>query len=155
MKTLLIPAGIMAAFILLISALTPQPQATAEPLITEVVQQQTGPGYTPPADASDCKCVNCNCDELEKRVAALEAKVAAYGSARPVVSNGSAGQSGGVVVSQPVTTAGLPYGAVVISERVVCRSPSAVPRMQMQPAHPVRNVLRGTCRIVNGVRVCN
>jgi hypothetical protein len=158
MKTLLIPAGIMAAFILLISALTPQPQATAEPLITEVVQQQTGPGYTPPADASDCKCVNCNCDELEKRVAELEAKVAAYGSARPVVSNGIAGQSGGVAVSRPVTTAGLPYGAVVVSERVVSTRP-APPLRQMQQAQPLRNVFRGvangTCRIVNGIRVCN
>jgi len=159
MKTLLIPVGIMAAIILLVSALTPQPQATADsPLITEVVQQQTGPGYTPPADASDCKCVNCNCDELEKRVAALEAKVAAYGSARPTTTQGSVGGSGQASVSRPVTTAGLPYGAVVVSERVVSTRP-ATPLRQMQPAQPLRNVFRGvangTCRIVNGVRVCN
>jgi len=157
MKTLLIPVGIMAAFILLVSALTPQPQATAEPLITEVVQQQAGPGYTPPTDSHDCKCANCNCDELEKRVAALEAKIAAYGSARPTTTQGSVGGSGQVSVSRPVTTSGLPYGAVVVSERVV--STQAAPLRQMQPAQPVRNVMRGTangtCRIVNGVRICN
>jgi len=46
----------------------------------------------------------------------------------------------------------------VISERVVSSQPAATYRA-MQPGQPVRNVVRGvangTCRIVNGVRVCN
>jgi hypothetical protein len=158
MKSILIPVGIMAAFILLVSALTPQPQATAEPLITEVVQAEaTGPGFFPAPKADECKCANCNCDELEKRVAALESKVAAYGAARPATAQGSAGGSGQASVSRPATTSGLPYGAVIVSERVV--STQATPLRQMQSAQPVRNVVRGvangTCRIVNGVRICN
>jgi len=165
MKSLLIPIVLMAAFIALVMAITPHPQAESAPLITEVVQAEaTGPGFFPVKDSSECKCANCNCAELEKRVAALEAKIASYGAARPVVSNGSAGASGGVAVSRPVTTSGLPYGAVVVSERVV----SSQPIYQSSP--PVttttrtglfgRRITRSVqapqaCRIVNGVRVCN
>jgi len=78
---------------------------------------------------------------LEKRVAALETKIA-----KPQVT------------STPITTNGLPPGAVIVSERVVSSQPSVQYR-QMQSGQPVRNVVRGvangTCRIVNGVRVCN
>ena len=160
MSKFLIPVALMVVFVAIVQAITPQPQAEAVPLITEVVQTEaTGPGFFPtPPKADQCKCDTCQCDELEKRIAVLEAKIAAYGQARTVVSNGSAGASAGVAVSRPVTTAGLPYGAVVISERVVSTR-SAPPLRQMQPAQPVRNVFRGvangTCRIVNGVRVCN
>lgn len=153
----LIPAVMMFVLVAIVQAITPQPQVAAVPLITEVVQAEaSGPGFFPaPKDDADCKCANCNCDELEKRVIALEAKVASYGTSRPVASNGSAGQSGGVAVSQPVTTSGLPYGAVVVSERVVSSSPTVT----YQQRQPVRNVVRGvantTCRIVNGVRICN
>jgi len=166
MSKFLIPVALMVVFVAIVQAITPQPQAEAVPLITEVVQAEaTGPGFFPaPPKADECKCANCNCDELEKRVAALEAKIASYGAARPVASNGSAGASGGVAVSRPVTTAGLPYGSVVVSERVV----SSQPIYQSSP--PVttttrtglfgRRVTRSvqspqTCRIVNGVRVCN
>jgi hypothetical protein len=168
----LIPAVMMFVLVAIVQVLTPQPQVAAVPLITEVVQAEaTGPGFfpAPKDDSKGCQCANCNCDELEKRVAALEAKIASYGQARPVASNGSAGQSG-VAVSRPVTTSGLPYGSVVISERVVSSSPTVtyqsgpvLRQPNYQSGQPVRNVVRGvatgvrntTCRIVNGVRVCN
>jgi len=130
----------------------------APPVVTPKVPPSDGAGYQPKADPK-CECVNCNCDELEKRVAALEQKVNAYGTARPVASNGSSGVTnyGSTGVAAPRSTVGLPYGAVVTSERVVSSTPA--PPMQMQPAQPVRNVgravVRGTCRIVNGVRVCD
>jgi hypothetical protein len=162
---------IVALFVAIIAGQFAGPaQPSAQPpAIIEYIDEvkpaaSTGPGFVvkPQAD-SECKCANCNCDELEKRVAALESKVASYGSARPVASNGSAGNgsvggSGQASVSRPVTTAGLPYGSVVVSERVVSTQPTVTYRT-MQPAQPVRNVMRatanGTCRIVNGVRVCN
>jgi hypothetical protein len=151
---------IMALFVAILSGqfAGPTQPAAQSPIIEyldDAKSTSTGPGFVvkPPSD-SECKCANCNCDELEKRVAALESKIASYGTSRPVASNGSAGVS----VSRPVTTSGLPYGAVVISERVVSSSPTVTYRT-MQPGQPVRNVVRGvangTCRIVNGVRVCN
>jgi hypothetical protein len=150
---------IIALFVAILSGQFAGPtQPAAQPPIIEYLDDakstSTGPGFVVKPKAEECKCANCNCDELEKRVAALEAKIAAYGLARPVASNGSAG----VPVSRPVTTSGLPYGAVVISERVVSSQPTATYRT-MQPGQPVRNVVRGvangTCRIVNGVRFCN
>jgi hypothetical protein len=151
---------IVALFVAILSGQFAGPsQPSAQPPIVEYLDDakstSTGPGFVvKPESDSECKCANCNCDELEKRVAALESKIAAYGSARPVASNGSAG----VAVSRPVTTSGLPYGSVVISERVVSSQPTVTYR-SMQPGQPVRNVVRGvangTCRIVNGVRVCN
>lgn len=174
MVKFLIPSVLMFALVAFVQAIAPQPQVQADtPLIKEVVQAEaTGPGFfpTPPADDADCKCANCNCNELEKRVAALETKIASYGTARPVASDGSAGASGGVAVSRPVTTSGLPYGSVVVSERVVSSAPTVTyqsgPTLRSpnyQSGQPVRNVVRGvaagvrntTCRIVNGVRVCN
>jgi hypothetical protein len=150
---------IVALFIAILSGQFAGPsQPSAQSPIIEYIDDakstSTGPGFVVKPKAEGCKCANCNCDELEKRVAALESKVAEYGSARPVASNGSAGVS----VSQPVTTSGLPYGAVVISERVVSSQPTVTYRT-MQPGQPVRNVVRGvangTCRVINGVRVCN
>jgi hypothetical protein len=167
MKSLLFPVALMAAFICLVMALTPSPQVTADtPAIIEYVDDvkpaaSTGPGFVVKPAASNCTCGDFAA--LEKRVAALESKVASYGSARPVASNGSVGNgsvggSGQSSVSRPVTTAGLPYGSVVVSERVISSQPTVTYRT-MQPAQPVRNVVRGvangTCRIVNGVRVCN
>jgi hypothetical protein len=165
----LIPAVMMFVFVAIVQVLTPQPQVSAVPLITEVVQAEaTGPGFFPaPKDDKGCQCGDFAA--LEKRVADLEAKLASYGQARPVASNGSAGQSGGVAVSRPTTTSGLPYGSVVISERVVSSSPTVtyqsgpvLRQPNYQSGQPVRNVVRGvatgarnaTCRIVNGVRVC-
>jgi hypothetical protein len=167
----LIPAVMMFVLVAAVQTLTPQPQVAAVPLITEVVQAEaTGPGFFP-APKDDSK--GCQCGDfaaLEKRVADLEVKIASYGTARPVASNGSAGQSGGVAVSRPTTTSGLPYGSVVISERVVsssptvtCQSGPVLRQPNYQSGQPVRNVVRGvatgvrntTCRIVNGVRVCN
>ena len=154
---------IVALFVAILSGQLAGPsQPSAQPPVVEYLDDakstSTGPGFVVKPKAEECKCANCNCDELEKRVAALETKIASYGSARPVTSNGSAGQSGGVAVSRPVTTSGLPYGSVVISERVVSSQPTVTYRT-MQPGQPVRNVVRGvangTCRIVNGVRVCN
>jgi len=157
MKTLLAPIALLAALILMVLAMTPQPPAQAEkPLIETVVQAEvgTGPGFFPAPKNNTCQC-----GDLEKRVAALEAKVASYGTARPVASSGSAGQSGGVVVAKPATTSGLPSGSVVVSERVVSSQP-----VQSQSATVVRRGLFGgqyqvqspqSCRIVNGVRVCN
>lgn len=162
----LIPAVMMFVLVAAVQALTPQPQVAAVPLITEVVQAEaSGPGFfpTPPKDDKGCQCGDFAA--LEKRVADLEAKLASYGTARPLASNGSAG----VAVSQPVTTSGLPYGSVVISERVVSSSPAVtyqsgpvLRQPNYQAGQPVRNVVRGvatgvrntTCRIVNGVRVC-
>jgi hypothetical protein len=151
---------IVALFIAILSGQFAGPsQPSAQPPIVEYIDDaestSTGPGFVvKPSSDSECKCANCNCDELEKRVAALESKIASYGSARPVASNGSAG----VAVSQPVTTSGLPYGSVVVSERVVSSQPTVTYRT-MQPGQSVRNAVRGvangTCRIVNGVRVCN
>jgi hypothetical protein len=163
----LIPAVMMFVLVAAVQTLTPQPQVAAVPLITEVVQAEaTGPGFFP-APKDDSK--GCQCGDfaaLEKRVADLEAKIASYGTARPVASNGSAGQSGGVAVSRPTTTSGLPYGSVVISERVVSSSPTVT---QSGPVLPNYNwptsskrcsgrsywCANTTCRIVNGVRVCN
>jgi hypothetical protein len=177
MKSLLFPIALMAAFICLVMALTPSPQVTADtPAIVEyiddakpvvaVASPATGPSFKPPANNT------CNCgdfDALEKRVAALESKVASYGSARPVASNGSVGNgsvggSGQASVSRPVATAGLPYGSVVVSERIV----SSQPIYQSSPPLTTttrtglfgRTVTRSvqapqTCRIVNGVRICN
>ena len=150
---------IVALFVAILSGQLAGPsQPSAQPPIVEYIDDakstSTGPGFVVKPKAEECKCANCNCDALEKRVAALESKIAAYGSARSVASDGSAGVS----VSRPATTSGLPYGAVVISERVVSSQPAATYRA-MQPGQPVRNVVRGvangTCRIVNGVRVCN
>ena len=159
----LIPAVMTFVLVAAVQVLTPQPQVAAVPLITEVVQAEaTGPGFFPaPKDDKGCQCGDFAA--LEKRVADLEAKLASYGTTRPVASNGSAGASGGVAVSRPVTTSGLPYGSVVISERVVSSSPTATYRTpNYQAGQPVRNVVRSvatgvrntTCRIVNGVRVC-
>jgi hypothetical protein len=129
----------------------------APPVVTPKVPPSDGAGYQPKADPK-CECVNCNCDELEKRVAALEVKVNAYGSSRPASSNGSSGVTNyGSTGSGPMAgSPPLPYGSTFVSERVVSRS-AAAPMMQMQPAQPVRNVaraaVRGTCRVVNGVLV--
>jgi hypothetical protein len=139
-----------------------------EPVKTEVAAKPaattTGPGYNP-ANQPDCNCANCNCDELEKRVAALEQKVAAYGTARPVASNGSSGVKnyGSTGVSSVAGIPPLPYGATLVSERVTATYegvPQAMqaPQFQQAPkATPVRNavkgVARGTCRMVNGVLV--
>jgi hypothetical protein len=138
---------IIALFFAILSGQFAGPsQPSAQPPIVEYIDDakstSTGPGFVvKPSSDSECKCANCNCDELEKRVAALEAKLA---NPKPA--------------STPVATNGLPPGAVVISERVVSSQPTATYRT-MQPAQPVRNVVRGvangTCRIVNGVRVCN
>ena len=151
---------IIALFVAVLSGQFAGPsQPSAQSPIVEYIDDakstSTGPGFVvKPKTDSECKCANCNCDDLEKRVTALELKIAAYGSARPVASNGSAG----VAVSQPVTNSGLPYGSVVVSERVVSSQPTATYRT-MQPGQPVRNAVRGvangTCRIVNGVRICN
>jgi hypothetical protein len=138
-----------------------------EPVKTEVAAKPaaptTGPGYNP-ANQSDCNCANCNCDELEKRVAALEQLVAAYGTARPVASNGSSGvrNYGSTGVSSIAGVPPLPYGATLISEQVIATyegTPQTPQTRQAPQAAPVRNVLKGvangTCRIINGVRVCN
>lgn len=133
------------------------------PVVQAEVDAEPGPGYRPASD-SKCDCANCNCDELEKRVTALETKVAAYGTARTTVSSGSVGSqssnnSAGVTASRVATP--LPYGSVLVSERVVgnSRSPQVFRQSQATYRTPVRNVVRGvangTCRIVNGVRVCN
>lgn len=137
------------------------------PVVTPTVTPAVGPGYRPASNPDcncvDCKCADCKCGELEKRVAALETKVASYGTARPVVSNGSAGASAGVAF-RPSTTDGLPYGAVVTGERVVSSRPTATLRTpDYQSGQPVRNVVRGvavgvrntTCRVVNSVEICN
>jgi len=162
MKSLFFPVALMAAFICLVMALTPSPQVTADtPAIIEYIDEvkpaaSTGPGFVVKPAAGNCTCGDF--DALEKRVAALESKVASYGTVRPVASSGSVGGSGQSSVSRPVTTVGLPYGSVVVSERVISSQPTVTYRT-MQPAQPVRNVVRGvangTCRIVNGVRVCN
>jgi len=139
-----------------------------EPVKTEVAAKPaaptTGPGYNP-ANQSDCNCANCNCDELEKRVAALEQKVAAYGTARPAASSGSTGATnyGSTGVSRFAGVPPLPYGSTLISERVTATYegvPQAMqaPQFQQAPkATPVRSavkgVVRGTCRMVNGVLV--
>lgn len=155
----LIPVVAMFSLVAFVQTITPQPQVAAVPLITEVVQAEaTGPGFfpDPPADDSDCKCGDFAA--LEKRVAALETKIATYGTARPVASNGSVGGSGQVTVSQPVTTAGLPYGSVVVSERVISSSPQVTTRSRtgLFGTTVTRSVAAPqTCRIVNGVRVCN
>ncbi len=136
----------------------------APPVVTPAVPPSDGAGYQPEADPK-CKCENCNCDELEKRVAALETKVNAYGTARPAASNGSTGTTnyGSTGVSRIAGTPPLPYGSTLVSERVTATY-EGVPQMQAasqaaRPA-PVRNavkgVVRGTCRMVNGVLVgCN
>jgi hypothetical protein len=128
---------IVALFVAIIAGQLSGPtQPSAQSPIVEYVDN-TGPGFNPVAG-------NCQCGDfaaLEKRVVALEAKFA-----KPQA------------VSAPITTSGLPPGAVVVSERVVSSQPTATYRTT-QPAQPVRNVVRGaangTCRIVNGVRVCN
>jgi len=129
------------------------------PVADKAVPPAQGPGYKPKADTK-CECVNCNCDELEKRVAALEAKISQYGTAKPTTTQGSAGGSGQASVTKLATTAGLPYGAVVTSERVVSRSPAAtstVTRTGILGRTVTRSVAapQQSCRIVNGVRVCN
>lgn len=157
----LIPAVVMFVFVAAVQSLSPQPPAAADsPLITEVVQAETGPGFFPaPKDDNGCQCGDFTA--LENRVAALETKVASYGQSRSVASYGSVGaSSAGVRVSQPTTTSGLPYGSVVVSERVVS---SSLRTPNYQSGQPVRNVVRGVavgvrntaCRVVNGVRICN
>lgn len=134
----LISIVMMFALVAAVQVLTPQPQAEAEsPLINEVIQAEvsTGPGFfpAPPKDEKTCTCGDFAA--LEKRVAALEAKCASYGSARPTASNGSAGNgsvggSGQASVTRPPTTAGLPYGSTVISERTVSSRPSTPQEVQ-------------------------
>jgi hypothetical protein len=128
---------IIALFVAIVAGQLSGPtQPAAQSPIVEYVDN-TGPGFNPVAG-------NCQCGDfaaLEKRVAALEAKFA-----KPQA------------VSTPIATNGLPPGAVIVSERVVSSQPTTQYR-QMQSGQPVRNVVRGvangTCRIVNGVRVCN
>jgi hypothetical protein len=156
---------IVALFVAILSGQLAGPsQPSAQSPIVEYIDgaksTSTGPGFVvkPPA-TNTCTCGDFAA--LEKRVAALESKIASYGSARPATttaSQGSVGGSGQVAVSRQVTTSGLPYGSAVVSERVVSSQPTVTYRT-MQPGQPVRNVVRGvangTCRIVNGVRVCN
>lgn len=155
---------IVALFVAILSGQLAGPtQPSAQAPIVEYVDDDkpvsSGPGFRPTPPANN----TCTCGDfaaLEKRVAELETKIAAYGTARPATSTasqGSAGGSGQVAVQASVTS-GLPYGSVVVSERVVSSRP-ALQYRTMQPVQPVRNVVRaaanGTCRIVNGVRVCN
>lgn len=160
MRNYLTPVAFLVALLVAFQALIPTPPVQAErPLIEQVVQADTMPGFFPVAPVVDpAPAANtCTCGDfaaLEKRVSELEKKVATYGTARPAATNGSAG------VTTKATTNGLPYGSVIVSERVV----SSTPVVQSQPVYqmqrqPVRTVVRGaataTCRIVNGVRVCN
>jgi hypothetical protein len=156
MKNLFAPAFAMIVFVLAYAMMTPPQTAQAEkPLIKTVVNSEsTGPGFVVrPQVSSGCKCGDFAA--LERRVESLESKLAAYGSARPVASNGSVGNgSAGNTATAKASASGLPYGSVVISERVVSRSPV---KQTTQARQPVRNAVRAapqSCRIVNGVRIC-
>jgi hypothetical protein len=73
---------IVALFVAIMSGqfAGPTQPAAQSPIIEyldDAKSTSTGPGFVvKPAADSECKCANCNCDELEKRVAALEAKIA-------------------------------------------------------------------------------
>lgn len=139
----------------------PPAPPVAQPVVTPPVTPAVGPGYRPASNPDcncvDCKCADCKCGELEKRVAALEAKVAAYGTARPVASHGSSG------VSSFAGVPPLPYGATLVSERVTKTYDGVPQAVYRQPAPPQRTPVRdaiqgmanGTCRMVNGAGVCN
>jgi hypothetical protein len=164
---------IVALFVAILSGQLAGPaQPAAQSPIVEYLDDakstSTGPGFKPaPPATSTCQCGDFAA--LEKRVAALESKIASYGSARPATttaSQGSVGGSGQVAVSRPVTTSGLPYGSVVISERVVSSRPTVTYQTSPAVTTTTRTGLFGrqitrsvaapqTCRIVNGVRICN
>ena len=146
MKSYLNPIAALVLIIVAYQALVPTSQVQAEkPLIEQVVQEQSGPGFFPAPPSGNCTCGDFAA--LEKRVADLERRLAVQ--AKPA----------------STTTSGLPAGAVIVSERVVSSSPTVnyqsgpVRQPNYQAGQPVRNVVRGvasgTCRIVNGVRVCN
>jgi len=138
----------------------PSAQSPAWDTVTDSVlpvanQTTTGPGYKPPAPAANtCKCEGCLTEADVRKIVALELATRGYATTRPTTANGSNG--GHASVSKPTTTAGLPYGSVVVSERVV----SSQPTYQSAPQTTVRTGLFGrrvytqSCRIVNGVRVC-
>lgn len=153
---------VLVAFAALIgSAMFSPAQPSAAVPVWEVttVTPPVGPGFRPSVDKG-CQCGDFAA--LEKRVADLESKIAAYGSARPVASNGSGGGSGSAgnaARSVRASTSGLPYGSVVISERVVSTTETttqAAPQAAAQTQSPVRNVVcsaaSGVCRAVKGVR---
>jgi hypothetical protein len=145
MKNYLNPIAALVLIIVAFQALVPTPEVQAEkPLIEQVVQD--GPGFFPTPPSGNCTCGDFAA--LEKRVAELERRLTPQ--AKPAAS----------------TTSGLPAGAVIVSERVVSSQPTVtyqsgpvLRQPNYQTGQPVRNVVRGvasgTCRIVNGVRVCN
>jgi hypothetical protein len=157
------------------AAAATQPAKAPESTPAEKPLQSSGPGFIKQttSNASGCNCENCLTESDVKRIVAAELATRGYGSARPVASNGSTGGSGQVAVSRPVTAV---YGERIVSERVVSSTPTQSPAVvysqpttvtyqTSQPVYrtPVRTVVRGvatgvrntTCRIVNGVRVCN
>jgi len=139
------------------SAQSPKWDTVTDSVLPVSNQPSTGPGYKP-APASN----TCNCGDfaaLEKRVATLETKIASYGAARPTTTNGSAGVNTSTVTYQSPPVYYSP-------QQTTTTYRSAPVTYQAQPATTtVRTGLFGrryqtysapqSCRIVNGVRVCN
>jgi hypothetical protein len=130
----------------------------APPVVTPKVPPSDGAGYQPKADPK-CQCVNCNCDELEKRVAALEVKVNAYGSARPAASNGSVGSnasngSAGVKTTQAAVPQAS-YGPSPVYRQTFSQPQTTVVRRGLFGRTYTTTQPAKQCRVVNGVVVCN
>lgn len=146
MKGLAFP--IVALFVAILAGTLAGPsQPNAKPFEIESVQvipASTGPSFNPQV-AAGCKCEGCLTDADVRKIVAEELGKRGYGQSRPLASNGSSGS---------------PAVGTVISERVV----SSVPVQQSQPQVIRRGIFgrqviqsspsNGTCRIVNGVMVC-